>query len=155
MAKKADIQKHLEAILGYELPGEAAERITLVQAVASSTVSDNASTTLRHLIVARPNRCYGTRLLDVGGFWFTGNDGKSTFRLTDFICHTGERFGRPINVVATPLSSTPCFLTLNHTLVDNGADVQIEVWSWDAAGAPAPAVSFDWRCRVELPIIIT
>ena len=155
MPTRPEIQEDLKAILGEEFSPEAAGRLNLVQAVASSTVSNDAVTTLRNLVVPRPNRCYGTRLLDVSGFWFTGNDGKRTFRLTDFICHTGERFGQPINVVATPLSPTACFLTLNHTLVDDGADVEIEVWSWDAAGAAAPGVSFDWRCRVELPIIIT
>jgi hypothetical protein len=151
---KPDIQKHLEAIAGHKLSAGAAERIRFVQAVASSTISDNGVITLRDLIVARPNRCYGTRLLDVSGFATTGSDGKSRFRLTDFICHTGERFGPPINVVATPLSSTPCFLTVLHTLVNNGADVEIEVSTWNADGKAVPTVSFDWRCRVELPIVI-
>jgi hypothetical protein len=153
MATKPEIRKHLEAILGYKLPAGAAERIDFVQAVASSTVSDGF-TTLRNLIVPRPNRCYQARLLDVSGIATTGNDGKSRFRLTDFLCHTGETFGEPINVVATPLSSTPCFLTVIHSLVNDGADVEIQVSTWDASGTAAPTVSFDWRCRVELKTVI-
>jgi hypothetical protein len=42
------------------------------------------------------------------------------------------------------------FLTLVHSLVDNGADVEIKVSTWDANGVAAPNVSFDWRCRVPL-----
>src|SRR5215211_4662415 len=154
MATKRDIQEHLEAILGYKLPADAVERINFWQNVASSTVSEDAVITSRNLIAPRPNRCYGSRLLDVSGIATTGSDGTTRFRLTDFICHTGENFGQPINVVATPLSSTACFVTVIHTLVDDGADVEIQVWSWDAGGAPAPAVWFDWRCRVQMPRII-
>ena len=152
MATKPN-QKDLEAIVGHELSAEAAARIRFTYAVASSS-SEDGITTLRDLVVVSPNRCYRTRLLDVGGFATTGGDGKSQFRLTEFICHTGERFGQPINVVATPLSSEPCLLTLRHTLVNDGEDVEIQVWSWDTGGKPAPTVSFDWRCRVELPIVI-
>ena len=146
-------KKDLEAIAGHELSAEVAARIRFTYAVASK-VSEDCTTTLRDLVVPRPNQCYDARLLDVGGYATTGDDGRTQFRLTEFICHTGERFGQPINVVATPLSSEPCLLTLRHTLVNNGEDVEIQVWSWDTGGKPAPTVSFDWRCRVELPIVI-
>ncbi len=152
MAKEPS-QEHLQAIVGRELSAEETARIRFIHAVASST-SDDGTTTLRNLIVPRPNSCYGTRYLDVAGFATTGSDGTRQFRLTDFLCHTGERFGQPINVVATPLSDRPRFLTLRHTLVNDGEDVEIQVWSWDTGGTPAASVSFDWRCRVELPIII-
>ncbi len=153
MSSKPDIQKHLEAILGHGLPPDAVERIKFIQAVASSTVADNGTITLQDLIIVRPNRCYGSRLLDVSGFAFTGADGKVSFRLTSFICDPGGLFGAPINVVATPLSTTPCFVTVRHVLMNTpqpGSDVEIQVSSWNAAGAPAPLVTFDWRCRVEL-----
>jgi hypothetical protein len=39
-------------------------------------------------------------------------------------------------------------VTTTHALVDNGNDVQITVFAWNAGGAAAPNVSFDWRCRV-------
>jgi hypothetical protein len=153
MAPKSDMKNQLEAILGYKVGDDTMQFIKLVQSVASSTVSDG-STTQKSLLIARPNSCYRTRLLDVSGFWITGPNGKSVFRLTDFICHTGEVFSQPINVVATPLGSTPFFLTVIHALVNNGADVEITVSAWDAGGAAAPNVWFDWRCRVEMPIII-
>jgi hypothetical protein len=153
MATKSDAKKQLEAVLGYKLDEAAFQSIRFTQSVASSTISDG-STTQKSLLVPRPNFCYRTRLLDVSGFWLTGADGKTVFRLTDFICHTGERFGQPINVLATPFSTTPCFLTVIHSLVNNGADVEIRVFTWDADGAAAPNVSFNWRCRVELPYVI-
>lgn len=121
--------------------------------VASSTIADNGTITVQNTIVVRPNLCYGNRLLDVSGVASTGTDGKLGFRLTSFMCHAGDRFGEAINVVATPLATTPCFVTVRHALVNTpqpGSDVEIQASSWDATGAPAPLVSFDWRCRVEL-----
>jgi hypothetical protein len=84
----------------------------------------------------------------------TGSNGKTTFKLTNFICTQRELFNNPINVVATPLSSKPFFLTVKQALLNNGANVEITVFAWDANGVPAPGVTFNWRCRVELPIII-
>jgi hypothetical protein len=157
MLSKPEIHKHLEAIIGHKLSPDEVERIRFTQTVASSTIADNGTITLQYVILARPNLCYGSRLLDVSGVAFTGTDGKLSFRLTSFICHAGERFGETINVVATPLSTAPCFVTVSHALVNTpqpGSDVEIQASSWDAAGAPAPLVSFDWRCRVELLTVI-
>jgi hypothetical protein len=50
--------------------------------------------------------------------------------------------------------STPCFLTLVHSVVKNGADVEIKVATWDAGGAAAPDVTFNWRCRVAVTHLI-
>jgi hypothetical protein len=61
----------------------------------------------------------------------------------------------PVNVVATPNSSDPFFLTIQHSLIGL-ADVEIKVWTWDANGAAAPGVPFDWRCRVPYhPLTLT
>jgi hypothetical protein len=149
MSTKPDIKKQLEAIYGYELGEEAVQFINLFQPIASYSTSEG-TTTQQNILVGGPKHCYLTRLLDVGGLASTGSDGKSQFRLTDFLCPAGEKFFPSVNVVATPLSSTPCFLTVVHSLLDNGADVEITVFTWDANGAAAPNVSFNWRCRVEL-----
>lgn len=169
MSTKPDIKKQLEAIVGHNLNTEVLQFINLTQSVASSNITSDGSITRSSLLLARPNECSGVRLLDVSGFATSGSDGKILFRLNAFLCPfiggigpvigstnppPPQKYLQPINVVATPLSSTPCFLTLVHSLVDNGADVEIKVSTWDANGGAAPNVSFDWRCRVPLLDII-
>ena len=83
------------------------------------------------------------------------------FLLSEFVCFAQVNIlAEPINVVATPRASTPSFLTMTHQLVKaDGAtnyqdDVSISVFTWDANGAAAPNVVFDWRCRVvSVPVI--
>jgi len=153
MTTKSDNKKQVEAILGEKLGDDAIQLIQFIQPVALSTKTTSI-TTHQHRLVARPNICYQNNALDVSGFATTGSNGQSLFRLTHFICSKGELFNHPINVVATPFSSKPFFLTVKHSLVNNGLDVEIKVFAWDTNGAAAPNVSFNWRCRVELPIII-
>lgn len=153
MATKSDTKKQLEAILGEKLGDDALQLIQFIQPVALSTRMPSI-TTHRHQLIARPNVCYQNNTLDVSGFATTGNNGQSVFRLTQFLCSSGEKFNHPINVVATPFASKPFFLTVMHSLVNNALDVEIKVFSWNANGAAAPNVSFNWRCRVELPLII-
>lgn len=168
MSTKPDLKKQLEAIVGHNLTTEALQHINLIQLVASSNIILDGSITQRSLIAVRPNECSQFRLLDVSGFATSGSDGKALIRLNSFLCPFGgggglinatpdapaplpiPKYLQPINTVATPFSSTPSFLTLVHSLVDNGADVEIKVSTWDANGVAAPNVSFNWRCRVPL-----
>jgi hypothetical protein len=167
MSTKPGLKKQLEAIVGHDLDTEALQFIKLTQSVASSNIIVDGSITERNLLVATPNECRLSRLLDVSGVATSGSNGKALFRLNSFLCPFGgvgpinpnpdnpapsptPKYSQPINVVATPLSSAPSFLTLVHSLVDNGADVEIKVSTWDANGVAAPNVSFDWRCRVPL-----
>ena len=154
MASKTETKKeHIEGILGEQINAEALPLIQIFQDVAISTETPSR-TTQRSLIIARPNRCTDSRVIDVSGFTQTQANGQVVFRLTSFLCPAGEIFSLPINVVATPISPKPFFLTVMHALVNNGADVEITVFAWDANGAPAPGVAFNWRCRVEHPIVI-
>ena len=153
MDTKSDSKKQVEAILGEKLGDDAVQLIQFIQPVALSTRSSSI-TTYKHSLIARPAVCYQNNALDVSGFLTTASNGQSVFRLSNFICPSGEVYNNPINVVATPFSSKPSFLTVMHSLVNNGLDVEIKVFAWDANGAAAPSVSFNWRCRVELPIII-
>ena len=153
MATTSDSKKQVEAILGEKLGDDAVQLIQFIQPVALSTRSSSI-TTYKHSLIARPAVCYQNNALDVSGFATTASNGQSVFRLSNFICPSGEVYNNPINVVATPFSSKPFFLTVMHSLVNNGLDVEIKVCAWDANGAAAPNVSFNWRCRVELPIII-
>jgi len=153
MTKKSDNKKEVEAILGEKIGDDTMELVQFVLPVALSTRSASI-TTHKHLLIPRPNVCYQNNALDVSGWATTSNNGQSVFRLSQFICSQGELYNYPINVIATPVSSKPFFLTVTHSLVNNGADVEIKVFAWDANGAAAPGVTFNWRCRVELPIII-
>jgi len=156
MSEKLDVKKALETILGHELAEDEVETIQLIQPVASYTRSDSPGEgfVTKKSLLTNLKRCEPALLLDVNGIATTGKDGKSIFRLTNFICLDGVTFERPINFVATPLSSKPCFLTALISLVNNGADVEIHVSSWNANGAAVPNISFDWRCQVELVNII-
>jgi hypothetical protein len=74
------------------------------------------------------------------------------FLVSDFLCGqfggvAALGFAEPINVVATPRAESPLFLTVTYSLVPEGTDIQITVFSWDANGVAAPNVEFDWRCR--------
>jgi len=157
MATKADTKKHLEAILGEKLGEDAIQLIQFTQSVAATTDSPGMSAE-RHILIERKT-CRFSRLLDVSGFAQTLSNGQNVLRLTRFICLPVPEtltFVHPITVIATPLSSKPCFLTINRSLVNNGADVEIKVFSWNANGTVAANISFDWRCRVELlpPVIL-
>jgi hypothetical protein len=153
MATKSESKKQIEAILGEKIDDDAVQLIQFFQSVALTT-KQPGSTTQRHQIANLPNRCYDNHVLDVSGIATTAANGQSVFRLTNFMCPAGEVFRVPVNVVATPFSSKPFFLTVMHTVINNGADVEIRVFAWKPNGTPAPTVTFNWRCRVELPQII-
>lgn len=125
MATKADTRKQqLEAILERKLGDEELELIPLTESFAVHTVT-GSTVTKRNIIVATPNSCYQSRVMDISSYAVTGSNGQSVFRLTAFICpSTVERFSGPINVVATPFSTKPCFVTVSHSLINNGADVE-------------------------------
>jgi hypothetical protein len=96
-------------------------------------------------------------LYDVTSLATTGADGKIVLKLTDFLCPAEEgalSFQQPVNIVATPNSSKPFFLTVDQALshVDPIDNFEITVWAWDADGSPAPGVNFYWRCQVQVGI---
>jgi len=153
MANKPDHKKNMEEILGEKLADETVSLIQFFHDVAIST-STASRTTRRHSQANFPNRCTESRVLDVSGFAQTQENGRNVFKLTNFLCPAGEVFSLPINIVATPISRKPFFLTVTHTLINNGTDVEITVFSWNANGAAAPGVPFNWRCRVEHPHVI-
>lgn len=150
---KPDNKKNIEEILGEKLSDETLPLIQFFHDVAIST-NTPSRTTRRHSQANFPNRCTVSRVLDVSGFAQTLENGRNVFKLSDFLCPAGEVFSLPINIVATPISRKPFFLTVTHILINNGTDVEITVFSWNANGAPAPGIPFNWRCRVEHPHVI-
>jgi hypothetical protein len=131
-------------------PEKAAVKINLHRELVAAFTETNGSITQADTLIVAPNICFSGKLLDVGGHATTASNGQSLFRLSHFICPTGMFFHVPINIVATAFSSTPCFLTVTHTILNHGADVEITVFAWDANGAPVPDILFDWRCLVAL-----
>src|SRR5439155_26099613 len=116
---------------------------------------DNSHTTWRNAIVFFPKQCFDIPTLDVGAHSVTGTDGKSVFRLTDFVCLSGQyQLSLPINTVATPVSATPVFVTAQYALINNATDVEFTVFAWDPSGTAAASIPFDLRCRVAFPQII-
>jgi hypothetical protein len=153
MPTKLENKKQMEAILGEKISDDAIQLIKTRVPVAIYTKTPGI-TTHRHQLAALPNVCYANDVMDVSGFAVTGNNGQRVFKLSEFICSSGKDYNHPINVVATPYSAKPFFLTVQHSLLNNGEDVEITVFAWDANGAPAPEVYFNWRCRVEIPLRI-
>lgn len=154
MATKTTNKKaHIEGLLGEKLTDEALAAIQVW--VDTSIVTNTESRTVqKNTTASLPNRCSANRVIDVSGFATTGQNGQFTFMLTNFLCPAREIYSYPISVIATPKSPKPFFLTVQHDIVNNGADVTITVFAWKPNGTPAPDVTFNWRCRVENPLII-
>jgi len=148
-----DIKKQLEVLTGHDLRVPPDQLIKLFY--PASTYSYNDGNTCWRGILFPFKSCVGATLLDVSGAGFTDTKGQSVFLLSDFVCFAQvNQLADPINVVATPRTTSPLFLTETHSLFNNNSDVQISVLTWDANGKPAPSVTFDWRCRVvSVPII--
>ena len=68
MTTKTESKKaHIEGLLGEKVGEQALALIQLFQDVAISTTSPS-STVQRHLLINRPNRCFGSRAVDVSSF---------------------------------------------------------------------------------------
>ena len=155
-ANPPDIKKQLETLTGHKIDVSTEELIKVIAyPVGAYDYTDHGSAAWRWIIFPG-KRCSDATLLDVSGVSVTEADGTRVFLLSDFVCFPQLRsLAEPINVVATARSTTPFFVTTTHALVNNGTDVQITAFAWDAGGAAAPNVTFDWRCRVvSIPIIL-
>ena len=159
MAKDDDeLKRQLEKLAGrdIDLTSEAL-RVSLFH--VTSTYNFESGNVASQSIFLPGIRCRQTNLLDAGGVVGTGSDGKRTFLLSEFVCLPQDRLlAEPVNIVATARTDKPVFVTTQHTLVDptdfRRSNVQITIFSWTAAGDPAPNVAVDWRCRVVSEIII-
>jgi hypothetical protein len=102
----------------------------------------------------RGKRCRSAaKILQVSGRSRTENEGTTEIRLEDFVClERGEQLVSPPFFVATPRTSVPVHLTSQTRMVDDaeGSGIRIKVFSWTASGDPAPRVSFNWHCCVQV-----
>ena len=93
--------------------------------------------------------------IDIAGPSRTGDDGKMTWRLTDFICPGGQPIIEPpASFVATPISQSPVYLTTTIDFLDPPRDLVVEVFTWGSDGSSAPRIPFSWRCRVRYKEVI-
>lgn len=92
-----------------------------------------------------------TPLLDVAGTSTTDENGQVTFLVSTFVAGLiGFTLAEPVNVEATPRTSTPFFVTTTHAIIGvvaEDSDAQITVYAWTPDGKPAANLEFDWRCR--------
>lgn len=149
-----------EAVAGHEPdPGEEQLR-SLGRPIASWTYDPESQND--HVTSERTfppgTYCDINPLLDVASSSSTDSNGQLVLFLSNFICGFQDAIPiEPINVVATPRTTTPFNVTLTHELTTTPAgldDVQITVFTWTPNGAAAPDVPFDWRCRVAMNPVI-
>jgi len=160
MAESAELRRHLESAVD-RIPADAvetADEIAVTWPIATYTVSDS-HTTIFHAFLG--TRCVTSSVLDVGAAGVTAADGSAHIRLNDFHCLDsppvagGNTLGydHPINVVATPRTTTSAHLTVQAEIgpgVNRPQDVLITVFAWNANGSPLGGVRFNWRCTVPI-----
>jgi|SRR5262245_7330717 len=155
-ANSANIKKQLEALTGHKI-NNSEQLVKVFRNPLGTYDYTDGSAAWSWIFWPKGKTCSDATLLDASGVSFTGADGKRVFLLSDYVCFSqfGRSLAEPINVVATAQSTGPFFVTATHALINNGTDVQITVFAWDAKGAAAPNVTVDWRCRVvSIPIIL-
>jgi len=180
--KTGDLKSQLEAIAGHEIDAnteQLAESIINLNVAVSSysyTLPDALQDDVGHLIpigdgighvvtkniiIARPPVCTTPRLLDISVVGSTLASENNVFSINNFLCPTEGAlvYNEPVNVVATPISGHPFFLTVTYSLVHTppfpfATNLQVTVFAWDANGAPAPNVPIHFRCRVPAGILI-
>ena len=97
--------------------------------------------------------CTEAATMDIGGKATTGGDGRFLWKLSAYVCEKPFILSdEPVAFVATPRAAAPVLVTT--TTLATGNDLQVEVFSWTAAGAPAPFTRFSWRCWLQLPPVI-
>lgn len=94
--------------------------------------------------------CVEYEAVDVAGQAQTDDEGKMTWRLTDFICAgTDRKVEGPASFVATPITMEPTYLTTRIVIPNQADDLIVHVFTWDSSGSPAARIRFSWRCRVR------
>lgn len=155
----AGVKKQLEAIAEKKLDVTEEQVKFLRWPVGAHDVTDG---TVLWKGLFHGQTCVPSPLLDGSGVSSSGASGQVTFLLSSFVCLPLVRsLAEPVNLLATARSANPFFVTLTHKMVadpnspQSFNDVEITAYVWDANGAPAPGVAFDWRCRVvSYPIIL-
>jgi hypothetical protein len=153
----AELKRQVGDLTGEQQPLTDQQIINLIHPVSAQTVT-NGSVTFSGIILPQ-KFCRDFDLLDVTGQVATAGNGRVTFPLSAFIC-SPLNYVPPVNLVATPFSSRPVYVTTQYKLVPSSAspgvfsDLEITLLAWLPSGSPAPEVVIDWRCRMVLANII-
>jgi hypothetical protein len=158
-ADLAEVKKQLEAIAGKKIDIVDDQIFLFRWPVGAHDYADG--TVLWRSFITPGQTCIASSLLDGSGTAVSGANGQVTFLLSSYICLPQVRsLAEPVNLLGTPRSNGAFSVTLTHTMVTDPSnpqsynDVQITGYIWDANGAPASGIAFDWRCRViSNPII--
>jgi len=163
----ADIKAALEAFAGHKIDASARQveqqllRFAFPFSTYAFTPASSGEVVSRSIFIGFAPFCNASELLDVSASAVTGDAGNVTLLITDFLCPTEapRYYFEPVNIVATPVSASPFFATVTHSLVitppnTSATNVQINIFAWDANGAPAPDAVVNWRCRVPTLAII-
>ena len=161
--KKRDLRAHFEAILGHDLAEIGDGEIGLRYRVGLwSQELETGNVSTREIGTSGDSRlsCGKLSLFSAAAQTTTGEDGKADFMLSEYICPPlGMVHQLPLIFVATPHEQQPVFVTVNHLLVvpdDAPRDFRIQLYTWEAGGAPAKKISVDWYCQFPfytVPII--
>jgi hypothetical protein len=153
-------KERLEAALGTTIDAAPEQILRLWYPASAYSYTDKnmSGVQWRNLLLPFKN-CVNSVLFDIHGTSSTDTSGRRVFRVSDATCLTLFAFDDPVNVLLTPRNDGPCYLTMEHRLVPIAntvnVDIEITVFSWNAAGKPAANQSFDWRCRcVSREIIV-
>lgn len=159
-ASLTELKTQLEKISGKEIDASAEQLKLFSFPVGSAFYEENSQVASRRIIFPGKFCTSPVTLLDASGHSSTGGDGKRVFRLRDFICSDLNSFSEPVFLLATPKTTSACYITLTHHLIQNPDnstfnDVEITAFTWKPNGEAAPNIAFDWRCRVvSNPIIL-
>ena len=163
--KAVELKAALEAFAGNKIDAtnEEVEQsiLKLIVPISTYAFTSGGEIVSRNIVIFVPRSCVQSELLDVSGVAVTGSTGSVTLLLNDFICpnDVGRIYAEPVNIIATPASTTPFYVTATHSLVTVPPstfvqNVQINIFTWDSKGAPAPNVVVNWRCRLPDFVLI-
>jgi hypothetical protein len=147
----AELKRQLGELTSEQLPLTDQQIINLIHPVSAQTLTKGS--VIFSGIIQQQKFCRDFDLLDATGQVVTAGNGRVTFLLSAFIC-SALNYVPPANLVATPFSARPVYVTTQYKLVPNPAfpgvfkDLEITLLAWSPTGSPAPDVVIDWRCRM-------
>jgi hypothetical protein len=168
MAKKLDLKRHFEAILGREFVDLSDGEILLKDFTGLSSMEESDQVRSFYSQTSRDigttgdstKTCAPAKLISVGGLTATDTDGKAEFLLSEHHCFNQIAVKHPIIFVATAQSQDPVFVTTRTfevATIENlkiPTDVRIEIYTWEPGGAPAKNKLVKWFCQFPGEIIL-